>query len=114
MKIHVYASPRYVTVVLDDGCIFQIEPHELNLEFRTKKEAEAIAILTSLDNFPDITEVCSDEQLDESVLGTVILQIKGRRDKKRLAKLAPRLHEIKFSKIPTHENQAAIVDAQTP
>jgi hypothetical protein len=114
MRIHVYASPRYVTVVHDDGSIFQIEPHELNLQFRTKKEAEAIAALTSLDNFPDITEVCSDEELDESALGTVVSQIKGRRDRKRLAKLVPRLHEIRFSKIPGRDNRAAIVDAQTP
>ncbi len=114
MKIHVYASPRYLTVVHDDGRIFQIEPHKLNLQYRTKQEAEALAILTSLDNNPNIAEVCSDEPISEVILNTIISQIKGRRDKKRLEKLVPRLHGIKFIKIPTSENQAAIIDTQAP
>ena len=114
MKIHVYASPRYLTVVHDDERIFQIQPHKLNLGYRTKQEGEALAILTSLDNCPDITEVCSDEPISEAILTTIISQIKGRRDRKRLEKLIPRLNGIRFSKIPTPENQAAIIDAQTP
>ena len=114
MKIHVYASPRYLTVVHDDGRIFQIQTHKLNLGYRTKREAEALAILTSLDNCPDITEVCLDELITEAIFSTIISQIKGRRNRKRIEKLIPRLHEIKFSKIPTIENQAAIIDAQTP
>jgi len=114
MKIHVYASPRYLTVVHEDGRIFQIEPHKLNLGNRTKQEAEALAILTSLDNDPDITEVCSDEPISEETLITIIHHIKGRRNRKRLEQLASKLHGIKFSKIPTVDNQAAIVEAQTP
>jgi hypothetical protein len=114
MKIHVYASPRYLTVVHEDGHIFQINPYQLNLGNRTKREAEAAAILTSLDNYPDITEVCLDELIDEEIFSMMISSIKGRRNRKRIEKLIPRLHEIKFSKIPTPENQAAIIDAQTP
>ena len=113
MKIHVYASPRYLTVVHDDGHIFQIQPHKINLVYRTKQEAEALAILTSLDNDPNITEVCSDELIDEATLNATIHNIKGRRNKKRLEKLGTRLHDIKFNKIPIQENQAAIIEAKT-
>ena len=114
MKIHVYASPRYLTVVYDDGRIFQIQPFKLNLGYRTKQEAETLAILTSLDNDPDIIEVCSDEPISEATLSTIIHRIKGCRNRKRLEQLATKLHGIKFSKIPTLENQAAIIEAQTP
>jgi len=114
MKIHVYASPRYLTVVQEDGHVFQIQPLQLNLGYRTKQEAEALAILTSLDNCPDITEVCSDEPINEEILRTIIHHIKGRRNRKRLEQLASKLNGIKFSKIPTVENQAAIIEAQTP
>jgi len=114
MKIYVYASPRYLTVVHDDGNVYQIEPYELGLGNHTKKEAEALAVLTSLDNYLDITEVCSDELVTEAELITSISHIKGRRDRKRLEKLVvPRLREIKFSKIPLSENQAAIISKQT-
>jgi hypothetical protein len=113
MRIHVYASPRYLTVVYDDGRIFQAQPLELNLQYRTKQEAEALAVLTSLDNETDITEVCSDEPIDETTLNTTISSITGRRSRKRLEKLAEKIHGIKFSKIPTAENQAAIIERQT-
>lgn len=113
MKIYVYASPRYLTVVHDDGNVYQIEPHKLGLGNHTKKEAEALAVLTSLDNYADITEVCSDELISETVLTTSISQIKDHRDRKRLEKLIPKLQEIKFSKISLSENQAAIIAAQT-
>ena len=114
MKIHVYASPRYLTVVHDGGRIFQIQPHKLNLKYRTKLEAEALAILTSPDNDPDITEVCYDEPISEATLVQMVQHIKGRRNRKRLEQLATKLHGIKFGKIPTLENQATIIDAQTP
>jgi len=113
MKIYVYASTRYLTVVHDDGSVYQIEPNKLGLGNRTKKEAEALAILTSLDNCPDITEVCSDELISEAILINSISQVKDRRDRKRLEKLIPKLQEIKFSKIPLFENQAAIIATQT-
>ena len=68
MKIHVYASPRYITVVHDDGGIFQVEPHELGLGGRSKKETESIAILTALENNSNITEVYSDSLSDLPLL----------------------------------------------